>query len=416
MVEQSPPGFSVIDVDPHTARHGEIETQPYALEEMADDGSRHLYLSETADVVEHLARTSAVPVFGEAARPTPALIAKLGAKTRQYSLGPGLWVHRTEPASAWEIYRETQSIARAWASPHGAPTTAGNFEVLAMNVIHFQKGFSRVMDSRGLSEEEWDTISDQMSPEFWRVSSTVEAFWSVYGVDAEKEPMGFEAFLPLWHGAGFPRLEVGHKLAAALCCTDVPAEIEVRAPWPAWSLVLPDGLFSEWNLGRLWCTGAEWTAAVGKEGVAIGAPPASPGEMSVSCDHGTHAAVSPVAVMIRNLIRGVCLSISEPGEHRKKGAHGGGQKSKGHGPPDLQQSRFILSAPVVIDLREHVAGVSSGRTGTAPKVQFLVRGHWREQAHGADRQLRKRIWIQPFWKGPEGARVLLRSHTVKGEN
>jgi hypothetical protein len=37
------------------------------------------------------------------------------------------------------------------------------------------------------------------------------------------------------------------------------------------------------------------------------------------------------------------------------------------------------------------------------KVQYLVRGHWRNQAHGPGRSERRRQWINPFWKGPEGA-------------
>lgn len=52
---------------------------------------------------------------------------------------------------------------------------------------------------------------------------------------------------------------------------------------------------------------------------------------------------------------------------------------------------------------------------TSPTVQFLVRGHWRQQAHGPGHSLRKPIWIEPFWKGPEEARVLLRQHRVEDQ-
>lgn len=37
------------------------------------------------------------------------------------------------------------------------------------------------------------------------------------------------------------------------------------------------------------------------------------------------------------------------------------------------------------------------------KVRFLVRPHWRRQAHGPDRSLRKLILVPPHMKGPEGA-------------
>jgi hypothetical protein len=35
--------------------------------------------------------------------------------------------------------------------------------------------------------------------------------------------------------------------------------------------------------------------------------------------------------------------------------------------------------------------------------QFLVRGFWRNQAYGTGRKLRRRIWVEEFVKGPEGA-------------
>jgi hypothetical protein len=40
------------------------------------------------------------------------------------------------------------------------------------------------------------------------------------------------------------------------------------------------------------------------------------------------------------------------------------------------------------------------------RTRFIVRGHWRNQAHGPNRSLRKRKWIQPHWKGPEWAELM----------
>jgi hypothetical protein len=422
-------GFIVLDVDPHNGGNeslaaiekteGDLIGMPEAV---AADGSRYLFFSRPVDLLTdpHYQPIpgAAFTTAAEQRRPVPGFLLKLGAsELTQYAIGRGLTVHDSGPPSTWEIYHETRTIARTWACSHEPPATGGNFELLAMNVTHFQAAAYRVMKARDISPTEWPTLTDDLSVEFLRVCGTVEAFWSVYGRDSYKEPMGFDDFLPLWHEGGFPRLEVGHKLAAALCCTDVPRDLEIRAPWPAWSLVVPDGLFDEWGIARLWCIGSEWTAAVGKEGSAFGAPPLGEPIDPATCGHNAGSGEA-LAGMVRNLIRGACLSISNPDEHRKKGAHGGGSSSKNrrHGPPDLQHSRFILAAPVTIDLREHVAGVSSGRASAAPKVQFLVRGHWREQAHGAARSLRKRIWIEPFWKGPEGARVLLRSHNLKGDD
>lgn len=35
--------------------------------------------------------------------------------------------------------------------------------------------------------------------------------------------------------------------------------------------------------------------------------------------------------------------------------------------------------------------------------RYVVRGHWRNQAYGEGRALRRRQWIEPHWKGPENA-------------
>jgi hypothetical protein len=48
------------------------------------------------------------------------------------------------------------------------------------------------------------------------------------------------------------------------------------------------------------------------------------------------------------------------------------------------------------------------------KTRFIVRGHYRNQAHGPRHSQRTLKWIAPFWKGPEeGARIV---HTYKLDN
>lgn len=45
------------------------------------------------------------------------------------------------------------------------------------------------------------------------------------------------------------------------------------------------------------------------------------------------------------------------------------------------------------------------------KRRFIVRGHYRNQAHGTGHRDRKLLWIEPFWKGPkEGAKIV---HTYR---
>lgn len=59
------------------------------------------------------------------------------------------------------------------------------------------------------------------------------------------------------------------------------------------------------------------------------------------------------------------------------------------------------------------SGGSGGGSGRTLSVRSLVSGHWRDQACGAGRRDRKRIWIEPFWRGPEYAPVTQKSHKLK---
>lgn len=224
-----------------------------------------------------------------------------------------------------------------------------------------------------------------------------------------------------WMQAGFPKLEVGQKLAATLALTDVPNDIEVVAPWKAWSLIVPPGLFGkgsekEGELARLWCMGTEVRYIVMSKGGFVG-------EIKeyklkeIFQDSGT----IKLWAAINSLVKGACLALSNPDDYKReklKDQHGKVSKKRREGEPDFGASRFMLSAPVQIDLRQMLLDEIAGKKrqsggGGSPMVQFFVRGHWRNQAHGPGRSLRKQIRIEGFWKGPEEGRVLLRNYKVK---
>jgi hypothetical protein len=45
--------------------------------------------------------------------------------------------------------------------------------------------------------------------------------------------------------------------------------------------------------------------------------------------------------------------------------------------------------------------------------QFVVRGHWRNQAYGPGRQEHRVMWIKPFYKGPDVAEMINRPYLIK---
>lgn len=69
--------------------------------------------------------------------------------------------------------------------------------------------------------------------------------------------------------------------------------------------------------------------------------------------------------------------------------------------------------PIVIK-KGDAEGAEGGKGGSGkPLVRFMVRGHWRRQAHGPERQERKLIWIRPFLKGPDLATTINKPYLVK---
>lgn len=76
---------------------------------------------------------------------------------------------------------------------------------------------------------------------------------------------------------------------------------------------------------------------------------------------------------------------------------------------------FVLTRTVTHDVSRPVSAYSRGE-GRKVNVQCLVRGHWKSQPYGKDRLLRKHIFIEPYWRGPEDAPIALRRHDLTGGN
>jgi len=64
------------------------------------------------------------------------------------------------------------------------------------------------------------------------------------------------------------------------------------------------------------------------------------------------------------------------------------------------------------DFRDRVRDYVEGKSHSAPNVQVLVSGHHKMQPHGPGNSLRKLIWREPFWRGPEDAPIAIRPHKL----
>lgn len=57
-------------------------------------------------------------------------------------------------------------------------------------------------------------------------------------------------------------------------------------------------------------------------------------------------------------------------------------------------------------------GKSAGADDSGYSVRWMVRGHWRHQAYGAQRGLRRPVWVKPHLKGPSDAPLSIREKVL----
>jgi hypothetical protein len=117
--------------------------------------------------------------------------------------------------------------------------------------------------------------------------------------------------------------------------------------------------------------------------------------------------------LLGRLIAGVCLSMSDPtrvidkGSKTKPGTKGNKRESA-----EPKTRTYELRTTTTIDCREAVTDYARGGGGGAPKVQIMVAGHWRHQAHGPGSKLRKLIHIEPYWKNSADLPILVKPHRL----
>lgn len=236
-----------------------------------------------------------------------------------------------------------------------------------------------------------------------------------------------------WPALAFPTVQYTHRAAAALICTAPPRE-EPRPPWPCFLLRVPSGLIAlagtegsdDWvSMVIVRLVADRWfhmafasTCQVHRFGATSdgllndlpneadsGSVPESafPIPMTTQDDRAS--------ACIARLILNTSLAMSDPDAVRPIGK---GHAYKGplvHSPPRV----FELGTrrPIKVDCREAVRDYVMGRGRShLPAVRWLVRGHWRNQAHGPGLQERRKQWIEPHWKGPEDGPTAVRPHVL----
>lgn len=74
--------------------------------------------------------------------------------------------------------------------------------------------------------------------------------------------------------------------------------------------------------------------------------------------------------------------------------------------------KFKITSPVKSDVRAAVRNYLGGGHGGQLALQHMVLGHYKWQAYGPGKSLRKFIHIEPYWRGPEDAPIAVRPHQM----
>jgi hypothetical protein len=254
-----------------------------------------------------------------------------------------------------------------------------------------------------------------------------------------------------WADQAFPTIQMGHKYAAALLSTSVsPEDLEdLKAPFKAFLIEVPDKLLScedprdkklydfryilahqitnsnglvTWNYvalsdGRI----SLWKHGISNEMLLEGEMPLPEGSYdwsTYSFGVVTDDRDAKLNFLIGRLIVNTCLAMGSEDNVREVG------KSHKTHPYHLRECAepvvrtYVVGKPLKLDCREGVQRYLDGHTrkGSSPTVQTLVTGHWKGQPYGPRNSLRKRIWRQPYWRGPEDAPILVRPRVMSHDD
>jgi hypothetical protein len=257
-----------------------------------------------------------------------------------------------------------------------------------------------------------------------------------------------------WVHAGFPQINLGHKFAAALLVTNATEEVvqQVRPPFPAFMIEVPDGLLyvnnpqtnqqesirrilvhkgvnSKMPEGWTWAYNAMTESMVSLFRYGVNSTELLPPELdgdTLNFDRRRNQDWVPglsfemtdqdkkIGSLIGRLIVNTCLAFSNP-ENVQKPKIRRESSSKSHGKSRKSSEPtvrvYTVGKEVKHDFREAVKDYLAG-TRKKLSVQILVVGHYKMQPYGPKSAQRKLIWVEPFWRGPEDALISVRPHQM----
>lgn len=257
------------------------------------------------------------------------------------------------------------------------------------------------------------------------------------------------AFLAKWAHCAFPILQCAHTYAAALACTDTYPEVfeGFRPPWPALRVQLPTGLIPVLDTKALTdlrdCATEEDRRVLEHASLQevshadLFQHEAGPACLLIYTRMGLRLAYLEAATLgellsagidgdalpathaVRRIVAGLLLAMQVPGSSKERSVQGRRSNPRDRGEPGHRL--VVVGSPITVDARPALAAYLAGeplgharrRTGVGA-LQWLVRGHWRRQAHGPKRGLRRLTWIEPHWAGSADGQIISKPKVVTG--
>lgn len=246
-----------------------------------------------------------------------------------------------------------------------------------------------------------------------------------------------------WADQGFPTFQMGHKYASALLSTSVSVEEElIRAPFKAFLIEVPAGLLSSLDPATntladiryvlahqarnrqnelTWSYVALTTGRVSvwQHGASVArmleATHIDPGKEWSSYSFGLEVddRDQRVNFLLQRIILNTCLAVASPENMKAIGKTARMSSGEVRTAPEPLVRTYQVGKPLKLDCRDAVRDYIEGnKPGKKLSVQILVTGHWKRQPHGPKGSLRKTIWREPYWRGPEDAPILTRPHKL----
>lgn len=245
------------------------------------------------------------------------------------------------------------------------------------------------------------------------------------GYTVSTTPLVLGRWCLAWAYAGYNVFELSNDFVAAMLLTD-PRQIrfdDLRAPFPGLLITIPSGFATgiegrpytkihlsyvdgAWNLYATDGTRVLDTSVGQRQALSWNFLEGLETEYTdeiVGADIAVARTVRQIAFGMLAYVTTVERAVEERAVTRsKKHACSDGPRPRVH-----DVGRSVKIDPILVKY----ARAGERAIALQMKHRFIVRGHYRNQAHGLGHHDRKLIWIEPFWKGPEaGAKIV---HTYR---